>query len=128
MRGKTAKGLLGLVLLALITYGGGATAEAKGLAGVRPGNGVTVAGSHYRYLAISPNATPRVTLVERIDKRDGRIDRWWQLRGEYEIPAVAYDGSASGLSADGDTLVLSRSSSPEEHPPRLTRLAVLDVN
>lgn len=105
-----------------------ASTQAKGIAGVRPGNGVTVPGSPYRYLAISPRTTPRVTLVARIAKRNGRINRWWQLRGEYEVPAVAYDGSAGGLSADGGTLVLSRSEPTEEHPPKQTRLAVLDVN
>lgn len=128
-RRKTAKRLLPVGLMVLFACCAPAEAGAKGMTGVRPGDGVTVPGSPYRYLAISPNgATPRSTIVERIDKRDGRIDRWWQLRGEYDVPAVAYDGSAGGLSADGSTLVLSRSSPPQEHPPKLTRLAVLDVN
>jgi hypothetical protein len=114
--------------MALIACCGAAVAQAKGVIGVRAGNGVTVPGSPYRYLAISPNATPRLTLVERIDKRDGHVDRWWQLRGEYNVPAVAYDGSGSGLSADGGTLVLSRSSLAQGYPPKMTRLAILDVD
>ncbi len=114
--------------LALIACCAAPAAQAKGIAGVRPGDGVTVPGSPYRYLALSPNSKPRVTLVERVDRRDGRVDRWWQLRGEYEVPAVAYDGSASGLSADGSTLVLARSSLTQPYPPKLTRLAVLDVD
>ena len=46
------------------------------------------------------------TVVERIDLRDSTIDRWWYLRGSWYIPAVAYDRSPGGLSADGGTLVL----------------------
>jgi len=123
-----AKRSLPLALIVLIACYSAPEAPAKGIAAVRPGDGVTVPGSPYRYLAISPNATPRLTLVERIDKRDGHISRWWQLRGEYSVPAVAYDGSASGLSADGSTLVLSRSSLTQAYPPKRTRLAILYVN
>lgn len=123
-----ARRLLALVSLALIGCFGATGAQAKGIIGVRAGTGVTMPGSAYRYLAISPNSTPRVTLVERIDKRDGHVDRWWQLRGEYNIPAVAYDGSASGLSGDGGTLVLSRSSLTQGYPPKSTRLAILDID
>lgn len=118
---------LPLASLALIACCAAPAAQAKGIEGVRAGDGVTVPGSSYRYLAIPTNATPRVTVVERIDKRNGRLDRWWQLRGEYGVPAVAYDGSGSGLSADGNTLVLSRSSLNRGYPPKQTRLAVLDV-
>jgi hypothetical protein len=48
-----------------------------------------------------------------------------RLRGNFSIPAVAYDGSASGLSADGRTLVLI---SPRRRFPRQrTTLAVVDA-
>jgi hypothetical protein len=47
------------------------------------------------------------------------------LPGTFAIPAVAYDGSASGLSGDGHTLVLIE---PRASFPRAeTRLAVLDT-
>jgi hypothetical protein len=47
------------------------------------------------------------------------------LPGTFTIPAVAYDGSASGLSGDGHTLVLIE---PRASFPRAeTRLAVLDT-
>lgn len=120
--------LLPLVSLALIGCLGATGVQAKGIVGVRAGTGVTMPGSAYRYLAISPNSTPRVTLVERIDKGDGHVDRWWQLRGEYNVPAVAYNGGASGLSGDGGTLVLSRSSLTQGYPPKSTRLAILDID
>jgi hypothetical protein len=49
-----------------------------------------------------------------------------RLRGEFAIPAVAYDGSPGGLSADGRTLVLI---SPRTRFPRkATTLAVVDAS
>jgi hypothetical protein len=51
--------------------------------------------------------------------------RYTQLRGAFTIPAVAYDGSAAGLSADGRTLVLIQ---PRVSFPRArTAFAVLDT-
>jgi hypothetical protein len=48
-----------------------------------------------------------------------------RLHGAFSIPAVAYDSTASGLSADGRTLVLI---SPRRRYPReLTTLAVVDT-
>jgi hypothetical protein len=102
--------------------------------------GVTANG--YRYSAISPGRFPgafpgtgpaapprrdQVTVVVRIAKDgDGRVDRWWYLRGSWFIPAGAYDGTGTGLSADGDTLVLVRDT--DAYPPRVTRLAVVDTD
>ncbi|HEX4669187.1 MAG TPA: hypothetical protein VH275_04330 [Solirubrobacterales bacterium] len=88
--------------------------------------GVSVAGSPYRYVALSPSSAPRVTVVERIKRDGGKIDRWWYLPGNYYVPAVAYDGSGGGLSADGRTLVLTEFS--RAYPPQRTRLAVLDTD
>jgi len=123
------KRVLLVALLGLVGVGAVApSAVAKGLEmGAR--NGVTVGGSPYRYVAISTHTTPKLTVVERIDRRDGRIDRWWQLGGDYDVPAVAYDGTGGGLSADGKTLVLSRFAfdSPV-YPPKTTRLAILDTD
>lgn len=115
-----------VALLALVGCGmAAAGADAKGLEmGAR--NGVTVAGSPYRYVAITTHATPKHTAIERIDRRGGRIDRWWQLRGEYDVPAVAYDGTGGGLAANGRTLVLSRFA--WGYPPKATRLAILDTD
>lgn len=120
-----------LVALLVLLSGGAAVpdAEAKGLeVGAR--NGVTVEGSPYRYVAISTNTTPRLTVVERIDRRDGRVDRWWQLDGDHEVPAVDYNGTGGGLSADGGTLVLGSFAigDPPVHSPKTTRLAVLDTD
>jgi hypothetical protein len=102
-----------------------ATAGAKGAGMMAAPAGVAVAGSPYRYIAIHPRVAGAPTVVARIDRQGGRLRRWWYLRGDFQIPAVAYDGSAGGLSADGGTLVLSRFKF--EWPPRGSRFAVLDT-
>lgn len=122
------RGML-VVLMALLSSGIPATnAGAKGLEmGAR--NGVTVDGSPYRYVAITTHTKPKLTVVERVDRRDGRVERWWQLDGDYDVPAVDYNGSGGGLSADGKTLVLSRFAfASPVYPPRTTRLAILDTD
>jgi hypothetical protein len=123
------KRVLLVALLGLLSCGATApSAVAKGLEmGAR--NGVTAAGSPYRYIAITTHTAPKLTVVERIDRRDGRVDRWWQLEGDNDVPAVDYNGTGGGLSADGKTLVLSRFAfdSPV-YPPKTTRLAILDTD
>ena len=125
------KRVLLIVSLALVGCGAGAAAPgaeagAKGVGTMAAPEGVTVSGSPYRYATLFPNTVPKVTVIERIDRDGGRIGRWWYLRGHYYVPAVAYDGSGGGLSANGRTLVLSRFTF--EYPPRETRLAVLDTD
>jgi hypothetical protein len=48
-----------------------------------------------------------------------------RLHGAFSIPAVAYDSTASGLAADGRTLVLI--SPRRRYPRKLTTLAVVDT-
>ena len=62
-------------------------------------------------------------LIERA--RYGGPLRERRLRGWFSIPAVAYDGSPSGLSADGRTLVLI--SPRTRFPRRRTTFAVVDT-
>jgi hypothetical protein len=123
------KRVLLVALLGLLSCGATApSAVAKGLEmGAR--NGVTVDGSPYRYIAITTHTTPKLTVVARTDRRDGRVDRWWQVGGDYAVPAVDYNGSGGGLSTDGKTLVLSSFAfdSPV-YPPKTTRLAILDTD
>jgi hypothetical protein len=76
-----------------------------------------------RYVALGVG---RDTVVHRIRRNGGEVARSRVLRGRYTIPAVAYDGSAAGLSADGSTLVLI---APRRTFPRSkTSFAVLDTN
>ncbi len=77
----------------------------------------------YRYFALTPHTPHPETVVERIDLRDSKIDRWWYLRGSWYLPAVASDGSAAGY-ADG-RLVLT--TSPRRYPPKRTGFAILDT-
>ncbi len=104
-----------------------ATSTAKEMGATGGAQGVVTEqdGASYRYVTVNPQTKPALTIVERIGMSDGAIDRWWYLRGSYVIPAVAYDGSAGGLSANGRTLALVNFS--RRYPPPLTKLAILDT-
>ncbi|HET8814232.1 MAG TPA: M14 family zinc carboxypeptidase [Solirubrobacterales bacterium] len=88
--------------------------------------GVVAPGSPYRYVTLNPKlGVGMPTIVQRIERAGGRIDRWWRLRGSYYLPAVAYDLSGGGLSGDGRTLLLQRFT--PAYPPKTSRFAVLDT-
>ena len=89
-----------------------------GIAGAT--NGVRSHAGAYRYVA-APHA--RTTTVEAI-ATSGVLSV--VLPGRFDVPVVAYDGSPSGLSADGRTLVLIRPR--RTFPQRSTELAVLDAS
>jgi hypothetical protein len=73
---------------------------------------------------VTARAKPGTLLRQRTVAR-GRVLRSLRLRGNFSVPAVAYDGSPSGLSADGRTLVLI---SPRTRFPRVsTTFAVIDA-
>jgi hypothetical protein len=67
------------------------------------GSGVASAAGDARYVTLPAG---RGTVVARVSPAGGRVLGSRVLRGSFTIPAVAYDGSASGLSADGRILVL----------------------
>lgn len=102
-------------------------AAAKEIGAVGAAQGIVTEqdGTAYRYVTVNPQTKPALTIVERIDMSDGAIDRWWYLRGHYVIPAVAYDGSAGGLSASGRSLALINFS--RTFPPPPTKVAILDT-
>jgi hypothetical protein len=130
MPGKRHKALLlealvlgfALVLVAAVP----ATAMADGLPvlGVDVGSeGVAARTSPIRYVTLHAG---RETIVARTAVGGGRVLGFTRLSGNFTIPAVAYDGSASGLSADAGTLVLIQ---PRLKFPRArTTLAILDAN
>src|SRR2546428_937782 len=101
-----------------------AAAHADGLPvlGIDVGSsGVASSSGEARYVTI-PAASR--TIVGRVAQHRGQILAWRSLRGTFTIPAVAYDGSAGGLSADGTTLVLIE---PRISFPRATtKLLVLN--
>ncbi|MFL5929480.1 MAG: hypothetical protein ACJ77E_21305 [Gaiellaceae bacterium] len=116
-----------LVFAAVVTVAaaGAASAAADGLPvlGVDVGTqGVTVPASASRYVTIDQGGS---TLVERIARNGGKVLGLMTLNGTFTIPAVAYDSSAGGLSADGRTLVLIQPR--RSFPRRETTFALLDA-
>jgi hypothetical protein len=85
--------------------------------------GVEDAAKDVRYVAVGAGGD---TVVHRIRTNGGQLLGSRMLRGRYTIPAVAYDGSAAGLAADGATLVLI--SPRRAFPRRTTTFAVLETN
>jgi protein MpaA len=126
---QTARQLLCFLFLALaagLASTATSTAKELGTTGGAQGGIVTEqGGASYRYVTVNPQTKPPLTIVERVDMSDGAIDRWWHLPGYYFIPAVAFDGSAGGLSANGRTLALVNFS--RSYPPPQTKLAILDT-
>ena len=107
--------------LAALAAAGTVRADGLPVLGVDVGGKGVGAPDGGRYVTIPAG---RDTVVARVGP-DGRIFRSRLLRGPYTIPAVAYDRSAGGLSADGSTLVLIR---PRVAFPRArTPLVVLDA-
>jgi hypothetical protein len=84
--------------------------------------GVGIGGSSLRYVALPSGPD---TVVQRVSASPWRVRSTIRVSGRYGIPGAAYDGSTTGLSADGRTLIL------EQVPPRsgvkTTRLLDLDA-
>ncbi|MEA2475655.1 MAG: hypothetical protein QOE06_3570 [Thermoleophilaceae bacterium] len=100
-----------------------AAAVADGLpSGVNADSGgITTPSSHANYTVV---AAGRGTTVERVDRRSGRLLASAYLGSKFALPAVAQDGTPSGLSAGGGTLVLIR---PRvSFPQHTTTLALID--
>ena len=85
--------------------------------------GVTMPDLAYRWVAVRVKGH---TLIAAIEQDGGRIDITRIVREPLVVPAVAYDGSATGLSADGTTLVLAREAT--RFPRRWSSFAILDAN
>jgi hypothetical protein len=103
------------------------TAAAAAGAGPSPGvltgwDGVRASGGAFRYVALSGGAGSTVVATVRV--RDGRVVRNAVVPGVLGIPAVAFDGTTDGLSADGRLLVLA-SSAMETGPGIKTTFTVL---
>lgn len=115
-----------VIALALVTAAvlvGNARADGLPVLGVDVGgDGVTTQSVPVRYVTIPDG---RLTIVAQTARTGGSIVGLARIRGSFTIPAVAYDSSASGLSADGRTLVLIQ---PRQSFPRAeTMFAVLDA-
>jgi hypothetical protein len=115
--------LVPVLVAALVAALVPAAAHADGLPvlGVDVGStGVASSSDGVRYVTVPAGSR---TMIERVAQHGGQVLAWRSLRGNFTIPAVAYDGSAGGLSADGTTLVLIE---PRTSFPRAaTKLLVL---
>jgi protein MpaA len=117
-----------LALTILACAAAAAPAAAKGIGSMISPSGVALDGSPYRYLTLSPGYPDKLTVVARVNRRGGKVKRWWYLPGGFYVPAVALDGTAGGLAADGRTLVLTEHEArPYSAPPR-TRLAIMETD
>jgi hypothetical protein len=98
--------VLGMFVLVASLTATGAQADgspyAPGL--VQGASGVGAPDGAVRFVTL---ATSRSTVVAAIRIRSGRVVRSNVLRGFYGVPIVAWDGSTSGVSGDGRTLVLA---------------------
>jgi hypothetical protein len=110
--------ILGLALLAPVA----AAADGLPILGVEGRDGVVTRDGAYRYVTY---ASGRNTLVTAVEANGGRTVRYRTIPGRFTVPVVAYDGSTSGISADGSRLLLIRPRTGLAQ--KRTRLAVLDT-
>src|SRR4051812_11245975 len=101
----------------------GAGADGGPVPPVQGGAGVTAPGDNATYYALGAG---RSTVVERMRRTDGVVERSRVLPGRFGVPGVAYDGTNTGVSADGRTLVLAQTI--RRYPVRRTRLVILDTH
>jgi hypothetical protein len=87
---------------------------------VQAGAGASAPDGSVGYVAVS---TGHSTVVERVRRGTGVVERVRLIAGSYGVPGVGYDGSTTGLSADGATLVLAEAT--RAYPVRVTRLVEL---
>jgi hypothetical protein len=109
------------VLLATLATAGPALADGGPANAVAGPDGVTTPKSDVRYVTLGAG---RSTVVAAIQRNGGQVVRSTLLRGSFEVPGVTTTGSAGGLSAKGDTLVLVRQFFT--FPQRRSVLAILD--
>jgi hypothetical protein len=101
-----------------------ARADGPTLGATEGGPGAASAATGLRYVTLGGSG--RQTLLATIRMRDGVVLGYSLLRGLWGVTAVTYDGSTSGLSADGSTLVLANGLGQPSFPTTST-FAVIDV-
>jgi len=93
-----------LVMLALAPA---ARADGPQGAALQSGIGVVSAGGDLRYLAVGVGD---FTVVEVLQTKGARLQKWTAYPGSWGIPSVTANGTGGGLSPDGKTLVLGNTS------------------
>lgn len=112
---------LGFAVVLALLVPAAAVADGLPAIGAEGGDGVVSPNGSYRWVTFPSD---RTTVVARVQVQGGQVDRYRTMPGRFAIPVVAYDGSASGVSADETRIVLI-------HPrdrllQKRTRLVVLD--
>ena len=122
MRRRTSRSGVAFAVV-IVALPSAASGDGLPVLGVDVGStGVLTADGLARYVTLPAG---RQTVVARTTIRGGSVLGSRPLAGRLTIPAVAYDRSASGISADGTTLALIEPR--QAFPRRNTRLVVLDA-
>jgi hypothetical protein len=108
---------------ALLAAPASAFASGGGLFPSYGGVGATAPGSPFTYVAVQAKGG---SVIQAVHRDGGAVDRWRALPAGYGTAMVAYDGSMTGLSADGRTLVLV--GIDNHYPPKTTKLLVLNAS
>jgi len=116
------RGLLMTILGLGLALPGTALAAGGPVPAVQGGSGVSAPGGRFSFIALPAG---RNTIVERVWHLSGIVDVRTRIAGSFGVPGAAYDGSTTGLSADGRTLILAQI--PAIYPPSKTQLLVLDA-
>src|SRR5437763_15995627 len=119
MRSRATLALAFLLLVAAPS----AHAAGGPVIGIDSPGGIVAPGGSSRYLAL--HGARGDTVVARLSLPGGKLVRQRAVKGDYLTPAVAYDGSTSGVSADARKLVLIEAQT--RLPVRTTRLLVLSA-
>ncbi|HEX2085805.1 MAG TPA: hypothetical protein VHF89_08990 [Solirubrobacteraceae bacterium] len=115
-----------LALLALAATPPSAAADGLPVGNVDVGEeGVSVPGAPDRIVALRAGAGS--TVVARVERDGGGVQRSLWVREPLTVPGVALDGTADGRSSDGRTAVLIRPRAVNDFPLRRTRLVILGV-
>ena len=93
-----------VVMTLALLYPAAAFADGGPSPGVMQGwDGVASPTRQVRYVAFVVGSKTLITTVRR---DGGRVVQFTEVRGQWGIPLVAFNGDAAGVSADGSTLVL----------------------
>ncbi|HMI21476.1 MAG TPA: hypothetical protein VK496_01030 [Gaiellaceae bacterium] len=115
-----------LIVVALAVACGIAATMASG-AGPSPGLSAPSKGltsGNVQYLAVPAGSS---TSIQVVNRQGGGVLREVTLKGVWGIPLVAFDGTAEGLLADGQTLLLAQPLFNGQSLRKTTTFALVDV-
>jgi hypothetical protein len=113
---------LPLAIVVLLLLAPSAAADGPPTSRGSGSNGVVEAGGRTRLVALAVGSR---SVLTRSQTADGRVLQAAVLRGRWNVPTVAYDGTAGGLSTDRRTLVLMQDA--VRLPRRVSRFAIIDA-